>query len=342
MFPSEPLLVLFFSHLEVQHPGKQGLGAGFLSRVSYEYFYAGKKHRPSLQEYEALLGCWLELADLYVTSIELKHRRRKEAHAVQVIQVESNRLASKTVSLLVKIQQAYLRDLKQAYKEELGLEKSERVRVKIRSRVRDPFPPAQRTCPFSSDCENIAGCGIGDTFRDITGSVPENITGNTGPCTPLATARLPKKSLLVYAVKKRAEVQNIKTHVVEPRALRRSRKSLRVPAYALNPVRMVFFKHHNQIRPPYYNVKSPLPPSFRTRVSTRRILAPEEYEYDSGTEWIEGDGENISENEAESDEEEQADEDWIEQDANDALFSKGQLPHMDFPCCVEYILQDML
>lgn len=105
----------------------------------------------------------------------------------------------------------------------------------------------------------------------------------------------------------------------------------------IRPTKMVFYKHHCQVRPPYYNKAGPSR-SKAPRNSLRRILGDEEYEYNSDEEWVEEEGESVGTTESEEYEEEEGEHEWIEESKDESLLKGTHLPTMDFPQCEYQIL----
>ncbi|KAI5181635.1 hypothetical protein NEOKW01_1811 [Nematocida sp. AWRm80] len=189
-------------------------------------------------------------------------------------------------------------------------------------------------------CRERLTKNISSFYREVTESnkrikpvYSENILENTAKNAGMS-------GLLAFVKRKEtteSTFETTKTRILPLGRMHKNITTFRKSSEIRTPVRMVFYKHHGQIRPAYYNIKQPR--TMYTRITIRKILPEEEYLYDSEEEWIEGDGESVDKEEQES-EEEPLEEDilWIEPDAEDNLFRKGQLPTLDHPNCYHFLI----
>lgn len=178
--------------------------------------------------------------------------------------------------------------------------------------------------------------------------------GMEAECTPVGT---PKKqgpassSLLVYLSAKKAPSPEEEEAASGPdfrnAAVRYGHMfwgkidSMRRSEQLVQPVRMVFFKMHSQVRPPYHAKRQSRKNVQLRRDTTAKMQHVGDYGYDSDEEWIAEEGESIDSIESEEAEEEEEGEleEWIEPDKEEFTFSGRKLPTLDFPDCAYHPVQ---
>ncbi|KAI5185721.1 hypothetical protein NEHOM01_1013 [Nematocida homosporus] len=313
LYPSSELMLLFADLLVVS---EQIEIERFLALHAYEYFYAGKRLRPSLVDFQAWVHIWTETTDPQIIKVEIVDSAGLSLWSAYVIAVAREVLERKSLSYRFRLK--FPKYLKSEW-----LKSTDSTGLKTKS---------------SSKHLSVL------IAADLVGAEEEVADKDESETSLEIKPKKDSAGLLAFAQKRAAtvlETSSKKVRFLPPGRMYKHQKTFRVGADVSTPVRMVFYKHHGQVRPSYYGVKKMGPVFPRTRCSVKKILPDEEYLYDSDEEWVEGDGESIGEESFESDEDEDEDAGWIEPDnTNEALFRRGQLPRIDYPVCQEYPLDE--
>lgn len=300
-FPSKQLMNLFGDLLPVD-----GLGClyTFISEASYEYFYSGKStNTPSRDEYTTWVSSWCVSVGARRLKIDLSRNTPKKASSTE----ETEHIHRPMHFIVV--------DSKEIAKNSPSHRARKRLLEEIKETQKSSHPEIKRV-RFSAS-EDILKC----TEKEPSKPPVKTRTGN---------------NLLSFITKKYEKCEETSSRIPMRQAgvFQGRIATARHCKEIAKPVRMVFYQMHGQVRPPFYGIKACRDASKlrnRSRDSTKKILAPEEYMYDSDEEWIEEDGESIDEDSTESMEEESEDAEWVEKDTDEIFFSKGQLPRMDHP-----------
>ncbi|KAI5171962.1 hypothetical protein NEFER03_1227 [Nematocida sp. LUAm3] len=327
IFPPEEAVAIYVDMLEVEeHP----ISPFTISKDTYEYFFSGRKVYPSPQEYLEYINNWWKKYKPEQIQITISSKKAEDMHknvsAVAPWLIEKH-------TILYKFRREYTKRLKKELKKSLAHTENapKRISIKYTSPI-DPYALAE------NPLDHVYRCSMEET--ELLEDTQESLqtTKKEEECAAHKKAKEKKQSgLLMFAKKRKIEEKN-KVSLRYPGRVYKNQKTIRRSPYIRKPIRMVFIKHHQQIKPPYYHVKKQSP--LITRSTTKKILREEEYAYDSDEEWIEGDGESIDEDSYESEEEEEGPNEWIEEDVNEVLFSRGKLPKMDHPACKHFLITE--
>jgi len=264
--------------------------------ASFEYFYGGRRKVPTHAEYRRHIESWIGEKRVRAVAVELLAEEEKIG-AVSVVVVGEFEAEERGPQTSAKS------ILERRLREEYVAQHGEESYISVRAAAEKAHRDAEK-----------------------------KTTNNVDEIKP------PKPGILAFAVRRTDEKtgqEQQRASVREVGKLHRNMVTLRKSASVKHPVKMVYYKHHGQIRPPYYNVKESAR-RVKTRWTTKKSLPEEEYEYNSEEEWIEGDGEDIGDESGESEEEEEGEMEWIESDAGQELVRKGRLPSLDHPECRLY------
>ncbi|OAG29915.1 hypothetical protein NEDG_01462 [Nematocida displodere] len=321
VFPPEELMLSFVDLLSV--PPRASISE-HLAKESFEYFYAGKKDVPPYTRFLEWTSRWTKRAGVHHVHIEVSNQKEGICSGFSILAVESKLIAERTRACQAR--RGFVRSVQVAFR--TILQTVGRLKVKLSEDLLHYIAPALELCPEAKAPPKPQ--------TSQTSQTPQTSQMSQKPPKPQTSS-----SLLAFATKKEATEARAeaKVKIALPGRLYPKKTTTRMVPEVAAPIRMVFFKHHGEIRPPYYNAKHP-GKRLQARNSLKKILQEEDYAYNSEEEWVEGDGESINEDSLESDDEEGEDEGWIEPDTNEVLFTKGQLPRLDHPFCREYALDE--
>ncbi|KAI5188438.1 hypothetical protein NECID01_0069 [Nematocida sp. AWRm77] len=348
-FPSDGHLAMYADLLPV--PVLEKIPE-WLSAESFEYFYSGKAGAPALEEFTKRVEEWSACAKIRTVQVEVYSEQTGLSFVSHVLAVDAQSVGRG--SAVHRARRRFARKVGAECSRNLGISEKFQVRLSenILAQSGDGRASMGEDAPeggsgSEEECENVGSANTSSNSKGNSkgkGNTSSNSKGNTnskgkdGGKNKESKPPANQQTLLSFAVKNTAESKPralTRTRTVLPGRMQRSVGTFRVSSDVKKPVRMVFFKLHGQIRPPCYQARESRQ-RVRVRNSLRKIFTDEEYLYNSEDEWVEGDGEDITDESSESYEEEEEAQEWIEEDTEEGLIRKGQLPKLDHPVCVEY------
>lgn len=305
LFPSGRLMRLFCDLLPVD---VSSCLYDFITASSYEYFFSGKNGEiPSRNEFREWIGKWGETAQVRRLRIEVGNRKVRKIRKLEEERSSYFVVVDGEIDRESEMYRARKRLIEEV-KEEERKNNPEIKRIRI------------------SLSEDILKCREKENFKEKKDSPEKEKDKNSAKI-------LSGNNLLSFITRKHERPgEHSRIRIRAEGVFHGPVHTVRHCKEIAKPVRMIFYQVHGEIRPSFYGVKRKKDTSkVKTRNSVKKILAEEDYMYDSEEEWIEGDGESIDKESEESIEEESEDAEWVEKDTNEIFFSKGQLPRIDHP-----------